>query len=168
MIKRHADKTEIQPSSQNIGDLLVGPEFVQGKIDGGECPPVSLEQPGQKMMADRSNEGDGETTGFTPGGPAGGRDRLRPFPQESPAPVEKNLPGWSQGNMVAAPLQKPHSEILLQQPDLSAEGRLGHMKQDGCLAETQFPGHRCEIPELTPFHMAITIRDHHKINKLFP
>jgi hypothetical protein len=45
---------------------------------------------------------------------------------------------------------------------------LGHMKQGSRLAETQFPGHRCEIPELTPFHMAITIRDHHKTNKLFP
>src|SRR5206468_6262076 len=73
---------------------------------------------------------------------------------------QEGLAGRRQAHVAAVALQEFGADVVLQQPDLAAERRLGHVQAFGGAAEVQLLSHRDEAAELADLkhRMSFAIR----------
>ena len=64
----------------------------------------------------------------------------------------QELSGLRHGDALAAALEQDHIQLLLQQLQLIAQGRLGHIELPGCLVDAAGLGDFPKVFQLTYFH----------------
>ena len=67
---------------------------------------------------------------------------------------EQQAPGFGRGHAAAVADQEVLPQFHLQQPDLTAQGRLGDVERDRCAGETAEFGDAYEVFELFEVHGA--------------
>jgi hypothetical protein len=117
-------------------------------------------QVGQEVVARGGGEADGDLAGVAAGDAARGQGRALGQAQDAAGLQQEGAAGGGQPHRAAGAVQQGHAEDALQQLDLPAQRRLGHVQPLGRAPEVELLGRGHEAAQLAEFeHRKAPARD---------
>ncbi|KPW92608.1 hypothetical protein ALO79_200383 [Pseudomonas syringae pv. castaneae] len=136
--QRRADDAQVDAPRAKGFVLLVGVHFRQDDFDLRLFQPCFGDDFRQKLVHRAADETDGDRADVALGKAPGGRGGLLRLLQQVLRFDEKSPAGGSEGNAAGAAGEQFDAQVMLQQLDLPAQGRLGHVQPFGGAAEIEF------------------------------